>query len=306
MSTVVITGADGFIGSHLCRAYSEAGYDVAALVLPDSPTAGRIKNLQGVTVLPCDFQNLVGIASQIPQEPAAFYHLAWGGVSPEERNSIQVQFPNLQLSLDAVQLAGTIRAKRFVLPGSTMEYMYGDGEITGHDVPTPQNLYGATKIAARYLCEALARQIKVPFIYAVITGVYGADRRDNNVIFYVIDQLLSKKKPALTELRQKWDYIHIDDLTQALILIGQKGIPGKCYAVGHGDNISLSEYVIQIRDMIDPALPLGIGEIPYQSECLPRSCIDISELQRDTGFEPKISFPVGINNVIDQIRNFKE
>ena len=93
MSTVVITGADGFIGSHLCRAYSEAGYDVAALVLPDSPTAGRIKNLQGVSVLPCDFQNLVGIASQMPQEPEAFYHLAWGGVSPEERNSIQVQFP---------------------------------------------------------------------------------------------------------------------------------------------------------------------------------------------------------------------
>lgn len=302
MGYVVITGADGFIGSHLCRSFVQQGEQVVALVMCHSPTLSRIQSLPNVQVVECDFCNLSKIELNLSQPPFAFYHLAWAGVAPESRDSFETQMQNLNLCMDAVRLAHRLQAGRFILPGSTMEYLYGDGLITGQDFPTPQNTYGAVKVASRFLCENLAKQLKVPFVYTIITGVYGADRRDNNVIYYVIDQLLSGKKPALTKLEQQWDYIHIDDLTQALILLGRKGVPGKCYAVGHGDNIPLSDYIIQIRDAIDPTLPLGIGELPYIKQQIPRSGIDLSELCKDTGFVPQISFPTGIQMVIQQIK----
>lgn len=60
----------------------------------------------------------------------------------------------------------------------------------------------------------------------VITGIYAADRRDNNIIFYVIDKLLRKEKPLMTKLEQLWDYINIRDVVEALTLIGEKGQGG--------------------------------------------------------------------------------
>lgn len=306
MGLVVITGADGFIGSHLCRVCIQSGEKVVALVMRDSPTLSRITALPNVQVIECDFRNLMGLSIDLPEPPFAFYHLAWAGVAPESRDSFETQLQNLSLCMDAVRLAHRLHAGRFILPGSTMEYLYGDGPITGHDFPTPQNVYGAVKVASRFLCESLAKQLGLSFIYAIITGVYGADRKDNNVIYYVIDQLLSGKKPALTKLEQQWDYIHIDDLTRALLLLGQRGLPETCYVIGHGDNVPLSDYIMQIRDIINPELPLGIGEVPYTRQQLPRSGVDLSKLRKDTDFSPRISFPDGIREVIKEIKEQRE
>ena len=64
----------------------------------------------------------------------------------------------------------------------------------------------------------------------------------------------------------------------------------------------LSNYIEIIHKKIDPSLPLGIGEIPYVSEELPSSCIDLTDIERDTGFKPQVDFEEGITKVIDKIR----
>lgn len=302
MKEAIVTGADGFIGSHLCRGLSQQGWHITALVMPESPTIGRIESIPNLSVVPCDLCDLPELEKRLPSNPDIIYHLAWAGVAPETRNSMEIQQKNLEISLNMVELAARLHASGLVLPGSTMEYMYGEGPINGHNVPTPQNSYGAVKVAVRYMCEALARELEVPILYTIITSVYGADRLDNNVITYVINQLLSAKKPSLTRLEQKWDYIHVDDLIRAMVLLAQKGKAGKTYVIGHGDNVPLAEYILQIRDIIDHNLPLGIGEIPYASNHLPRSCVDISELQKDTSFIPEISFEKGIRQVIELVK----
>ena len=89
-------------------------------------------------------------------------------------------------------------------------------------------------------------------------------------------------------------------------LIATRGNGGAFYSVGHGDNQPLSRYIEQIRDLIDPTLPLGIGEIPYRDGRLPGSCIDLTSLKRDTGFEPSVPFEEGIREVIRSIRRENE
>lgn len=304
MNHVVITGADGFIGSHLTRYFSEHETVIYAIVSPKSKTTYRIQDVQNVKIIPMDLENYFDLVNKIPLSPLAVFHLAWSGVSPEDRNCTEEQVKNLQLALWAVRLAHAIQAKRFVFPGSTFEYSYCGSLINRKAIPSPQNAYGATKISARYLCESLCKELGVPYIYTVITGIYGPDRLDNNVITYTIKQLLLKSKPSYTSLEQEWDYIHIDDLVAALFLIAYKGRAGAFYSIGHGDNWPLYNYIKIIRDIIDPSLPLGIGELPYSNAKLPSSCIDLEELKRDTGFSPRIPFEEGITEVIKSISNF--
>ena len=228
--------------------------------------------------------------------------LAWAGVSPEERDSFARQFSNVELVLNCARLAAALNAERFILPGSTAEYTDCGGPINKNSCPSPQNAYGAAKVSARYLCRALCRELELPFIYAVITGIYAADRRDNNVIYYVIRQLLDREKPRLTALEQLWDYVHIRDVEQAFYLIATRGKGGAFYSIGHGDNQPLARYIEQIRDCIDPTLPLGIGEIPYRDGIRPSSCVDLTSLREDTGFEPSVPFEEGIREVIRAIR----
>ena len=302
MNHVIISGADGFIGTHLCKYLNEKKILVYALIMKNSQTKFRIEELEFVNIIECDFTKLSEITGNIPVNADAFFHLAWAGVAPNSRSSMEIQLKNISISLDAVRLAASVNAKKFILPGSTSEYMYS-GLITGNNYPTPQNSYGASKVAVRYLCQSVAEQLEIPFIYAICAGVYGADRRDNNVIFYAIDQLLKSQIPHLTKLEQKWDYIHIDDLIGAFIAIIEYGQSGRVYPIGNGDNWPLAEYIYQIRDIINPELHLGVGDIPYPNpDKMPSSCIDTSLLYQDTGFLSQIEFKDGISEVIKKIK----
>lgn len=302
MNQIVITGADGFIGRHLVASCSENGIETCALIMENSPLRHFIEGIDKVHIVECDLLHLDDVAGSIPQNPDAFIHLAWAGVAPEKRNDVALQHANVSMALSVLDFAAKKGAGRFILPGSTMEYSLGGRTISGKgDVPTPQNAYGAAKIAARYLCEASARNLKLPFIYAIFSGVYGADRRDSNVIFYTIESLLKGLSPQVTKLEQLWDYVHIDDLVGGILAVCEKGVPGKTYPIGHGDNMPLARYVEIIHQMIAPDIPLGIGAVPYTSSVMPCSCVDIAPLEKDTGFRPSIPFEKGIAAVIAEV-----
>lgn len=298
MQSAIITGANGFIGINLIKRLLRENIHVYALVLENEVLKQEFSNFNEVTVIRCNLENpdISGII--IPTDIDVFYHFAWIGVKPEDRCNFFTQFKNIQMTLNCLQLAKTYKVRRFIMPGSTNEYLYSSTVINSKCVPSPRDDYGSTKVALRYLANQYSIDNGIDFIYAVISGIYSEQRRDNNVISYTIDKLLKKESPSFTKLEQKWDYVHIDDAVEALYLIGEKGKTGKIYAVGHGDNQPLSEYIKIISKKIDPTIPLGIGNIPYSSNDLPMSCVDLAELKEDTGFSPKVSFEEGITRVI--------
>lgn len=92
---------------------------------------------------------------------------------------------------------------------------------------------------------------------------------------------------------------------RALWLIGEKGIPGKTYGIGSGVYRQLKAYIVKIRDIIDPELELGIGDIPSLSDKAFSSCVNIYDLVKDTGFEPQVDFEEGIIKTIEYYRGNK-
>ncbi|MBR6199848.1 MAG: NAD(P)-dependent oxidoreductase [Spirochaetales bacterium] len=301
MKNVLISGANGFIGRNLIQRLVSDNIHIYALVLPEEKLSEIFHNSE-VTVIKCDLEKDDSKEIPIPENIDVFYHLAWIGVNPESRRSFLEQERNLYVLHNVLNIADIKHVKRIVLPGSTSEYLFSGGLINKDSLPTPKDAYGSVKVAIRYLAQQFAVDKGISFVYAVMSGIYSDQRKDSNVITYTIDSLLKRKKPSLTKLEQLWDYIYIDDAIEALRLVGEKGRNGMIYAIGHGDNWSLSNYVRIIHEKIDPTLPLGIGEMPYSSSIMPSSCIDLTDIKQDTGFVPKVSFEEGISRVIKKMQ----
>jgi len=297
----LVTGADGFLGKNMVQKLLDEGKEVFAIVYAKNDISYNDNKLLHVTSM--DLNDLMQHVELFKKAQIdTLYHFAWGGVKPELRNDTDVQMANINMAIKCMKFAKECEIKKVIFPGSTNEYLYYGKPIGKNAVPSPNNAYGAAKVASRYICSEYAKQYDIDFIYAIITGIYAPDRRDNNVIYYTIDKLVRGEKPSLTRLEQLWDYIYIDDVKEALYLLGEKGIGGKIYGVGHGDNWKLCNYIQIIHKLINEKLPLGIGEIPYNSDILPSSCIDLTEIKKDTGFEPKVSFEEGILQVINRIK----
>ncbi len=305
MKKVLVSGADGFVGRNLINRLLRDGKEVYAVVYPGNNIYSEYHDIK-LHVISLDLNQVLEHLDSFPENIDVFYHLAWVGVKPELRNNLDIQMSNIGMTINCMKLASAKRISKIVLPGSTNEYLYSGKPINKDAIPTPNNAYGAAKVAVRFLCNSYAAANDIKFVYAIVTGIYAADRRDDNVIFYTIDKLLRKEKPALTKLEQLWDYVYIDDVVEAFTAIGEKGKNGAVYAIGHGDNWALSNYIRIIHHKIDPSLPLGIGEIPYTGKNLPCSCIDLTDIENDTGFKPKVDFEDGITRVINKIKNDKE
>ena len=186
-----------------------------------------------------------------------------------------------------------------------MEYCYNDGCISESSFPTPYNAYGSVKIATRFIAAELCKSYGIDFEYAVVTSIYGPGREDNNVVFYSIKKLMAGESPELTECIQKWDFVHIYDAAEALVLIGERGVSGMVYAVGTGENKALREYIDIISALIDSTIPINFGAVKYKDGKIAQSAIDVSSLRNDTGYTPKYSFKNGIAEVIDYYRSKK-
>ena len=306
MKTAVVTGANGFIGVNLIKRLLMENIHIYAFVLENEELKQELSGCDGVSIIRCNLENPDISSIDIPDDVDVFYHFAWIGVRPEDRKNFYTQYKNIQMTLNCLYLAKNHKIHRFIMPGSTNEYLYSKAEINSKCIPSPRDDYGSTKVALRYLAKQYASDNGIEFIYAVISGIYSEQRRDSNVISYTIDKLLKKERPSLTKLEQKWDYVHIDDAVEALYLIGEKGKNGKLYAIGHGDNQPLSEYIKTISKKIDPSIPLGIGDVPYSGTELPMSCVDLTDLREDTGFETKISFEDGVSRMIDNWKQLEK
>ena len=304
MNQVLITGADGLIGRHLAEKLLSEGKEVYGVVSPGSAAREDLRRPVQIHLREMDLNEAEQDVSAFPAgEIDVMYHLAWTGVKPEDRDNFDLQMKNVNMTMNSIALAAALGIRRIVFPGSANSYLYCGQPLDRNATPSPSDAYGAVKIALKYLCGAYARKYDIDFIYTVLSGVYAPDRCDNNVISYTVNKLLRGERPVYTKLEQLWDYIYIDDAVEALSLVGEKGKKNAVYVIGHGNRWELRRYIEIIHHAIDGSLPLGIGELPYKGDRKPGICVDLTDLQRDTGFVPRISFEDGIARVIEKARS---
>ena len=296
MQKVIVIGANGFLGSHLALQLAKEGKDVLALVF-EGTKYGFITGKSGITCKEFTFDDIYSIDACGYD---TIFHMAWAGVSTTYKNEALTQAQNILYGLKVLEFAEKNQIKKVVVPGSAAEVSCGQEVITGYETPAPSDLYSASKVATRFVCQTYARQHNIDLVWTLITSIYGPGRNDNNLITYAIKTLLKGEKPSFTGLEQQWDYLYIDDLISALVALGEKGKGGKVYPVGSGEHRQMNEYVNILKDKINPELPLGIGDYPYKNpDKIDNQVLDITALKEDTGFETKYNFEQGITETIN-------
>ena len=225
--------------------------------------------------------------------------LVWGGV---DKNNIFLQSSNIQVAIDMLRLSKDVGCTLFVAAGTVAEYVFCKNVIDFSLKQTPNDIYGATKVAVHYLLEAIAKQIGQDMIWAVLPSTFGEGRKEDNIITYTIMTLLRGEYPRYGRLEQIWDFLYVEEVARALAELGEKGKHNMTYGIGSGVYKPLKDYIYIIRDMINPELPLGIGERVCEYAEPESSCVNIEQLTRDTGFIPQISFEEGIKRTIEYYR----
>lgn len=302
MQKVVITGGTGFIGSWLVEEMLEQSIEVIMLVRDASRCS--VAPREGVDVVVYYSEEYERLKEQ--KEPIdAFYHLGWGGVATQDKNDCRLQMNNISFSMEMLDYAYEIGAEKFIGIGTVAEYSFCESIMDVNAKQTPNDMYGAAKTAVHYLLETRARLLKMQFIWTVLPSTFGEGRRDNNIITYTILSLLRGDIPEYGYLTQMWDFLYVKEVVRALRYIGEKGYAGKTYAIGSGVFKPLKDYIMTIRDIINPNQELGIGVKPELSDKVFSSCVSIYDLTKDTGFVPEITFEEGIRKTIEYYRNLQ-
>lgn len=299
MKQVVIDGVTSMLGLALLNECISNEIKVLAIARTDSRRLNAVPESKFVRVVKCNLEGLKELKIEDAEDSEVYYHFAWGNTFTDERKDVFLQIPNIQYTLDAVQLAKRLGCRLFVGAGSQAEYGRVSGRI-GPDTPVePDVAYGIAKYAAGKMAKVLCEELGMEYIWTRTFSVYGIGDNATTLVMYAIDKLLKGEKPSFTRAEQKWDYLYSKDAGRAFRLIGEKGKNGRVYCIGSGQNRELKDYIYLIREAIDGSLPLGIGEREYAPLQVMNLLSDITLLREDTGFEPQYTFEEGIRETID-------
>lgn len=308
MLRVIITGATGAVGMALINKCIESGIETVVLANPESRRSSRIPRDPLVRIVPCgldDYASATAASLGLDEDSShkepcvdAFFHLAWAGTFGDVRSNKELQDKNAKYAEDAVRLAHRLGCRVFVGAGSQAEYGRVSGMLRADTPCNPENEYGRAKLRAGINTRELCRSYGIKHIWTRILSIYGPYDGEKTMVMSVINELLAGRRPSLTAGEQLWDYLYCDDAASALLLLAENGRDGGIYPIGSGNARPLREYIEIIRDEIDRSLSLGFGEIPYSDKQVMHLLADISGLQADTGFIPKVSFEEGIRQTV--------
>ena len=302
MKSVVITGANGFLGSSVVNALSEEGIDVTCVVRSPESDVSRINVRPDVRFVYCDKMEYGNLADKLKdRDYDVFYHFAWEGCSGASRGDYRLQTDNVVSTCDAVTLCGEIGCRRFVFASSIMEYEAIEQVET--DCKLPRSLiYNSAKISADYMARALADSFGIDYMRALISNIYGPGERSPRLINSSIRKFLKGEHCSFSSGTQLYDFIYIDDAVKAFVLIGEKGNPRRTYYIGNESPRPLSEFLLELRDIVAPEADSGLGEIAQSGlPSLSYDEFDLMALREDTGFETTVSFAEGIRRTRDWI-----
>lgn len=297
----LVTGASGHIGSNLTRLLVDRGHEVTALVRPASDLWRLEGVLSRIQVLRAELDHIDSIADELKRAaPETVFHLAWAGITAETRNLPGNVVTSVSGSLRLFRMACEAGSSAWVGLGSQAEFGRTKAEevLRETSTPVPDTLYGVAKLGLSTLTGALCKEMGIRFLWLSLAAAYGPMDDPGHLIPSLITRLLAGERPPLTSGTQEWDYLYIDDATEAIYrAASMPGVSGR-FVLASGKSYPVRFIAEQIRDMIDPSLPLGLGEIVSPGELFSLRA-DSSALQRATGWEPRIEFETGLRRTID-------
>lgn len=314
MKNVLVTGADGFIGSHLTESLLERGYGVKAFVYYNSFNSwGWLdslpqEKLRQIEICAGDIRDPNGVRTVMDGVDAVFHLAALIAIPFSYHSPDSYVDTNIKGTLNVLQAARTLDLERVIIT-STSE-VYGTAQYVPIDEKHPfqgQSPYSATKIGADRLAESFYRSFGLPVSIVRPFNTYGPRQSARAVIPTIITQLLAgKEEIKLGSLTPTRDFNYVKDTAAGFIAIAESEFSiGQEINIATQKEISIGDLAEEIISQINPTAKLVCDEQrirPKDSE-VNRLLGSNEKIKRLTGWEPQYTFEQGITETIKWIRD---
>jgi NAD dependent epimerase/dehydratase len=308
---VFVTGAAGFIGSHLCDALAEQGASVTALVkysssgfaghLTPSPSRARIQIVYG------NVEDAPLMLAATRDHDVIFHLAALIGIPYSYAATASYVATNISGTLNILNAARANSPRRVVVT-STSE-CYGTARYAPIDEQHPlqgQSPYSASKIGADKLAESFHLSFGIPVATIRPFNTFGPRQSARAVIPSVIAQALAGgtvKVGSLTPLR---DFNYVSDTVSGFLRVAESDAAiGEVINIGSGREVSIGEIVARVKTLVGRDFPVETDDArvrPEQSEVMRLLC-DRSKAERLLGWAPQVSLEDGLKRTVDYIRD---
>jgi nucleoside-diphosphate-sugar epimerase len=298
MKKVIVSGANGFVGGAVVRELIAHGIEVVALV--HEGNRSHLPESDQLTVCPFDLKQAEKAKDALAGCKAdTFYHFAWAGSAGAQRADTALQLANAQWTVDCLRLAKEVGCTRFVNAGSIMELETIKATWKDGNRPGLGYVYGSGKLVAHTMCKAVAADIGMELVWALITNAYGVGEKSPRMVNTTIQKCIRGEAPQFTAGTQNYDFVYIDDVARAFRMIGEKGKPFCEYLIGSSHAKPLKEFLLEMKASIAPDLDFIFGDIPFTGVNQPLEEFDCTKTEEDTGFRAQVSFAEGCRRTRD-------
>jgi dTDP-glucose 4,6-dehydratase len=328
--TCLVTGADGFMGSHLTEALVHLGAEVIAFVRATSSGAlNNIGHLRGrLRVVFADLTDKTSIdylmrdLAQAADRPYVFHlgaqaHVGESWHRPYETvMAITVGTLNLLLSvvdhgveLEKIDTAGTSEEYGNLREAVAHHHDFDEhGSLILHERSpiNPKSIYATAKVAADFLTMNYHDAYGVPGIVTRMFNNYGPRQNPRYVTGTIITQALSRPEIELGALDPLRDFCFTTDGVRGHLTVAAHGIPGDVYVYGQGENISMADWTdLIIKTGVEHGLwPDDRHVVTSEKRLRPGSTdvmalrVGYDKLNAETGWTPKVSWEEGVLRTI--------
>jgi UDP-glucose 4-epimerase len=311
-SNVLVTGAAGFIGSHLAERLRSGGLEVAGI---DNFINGYEENLaalkgdHGFKLIRGDILNPKDLSKACEGVDSVIHMAAQPSVAKSAENPMEDFEVNAAGTLNLLECArkGDVRTVLF----ASSSTVYGESELpTPEEHPLrPISNYGASKAAAEAYCSSYNSLYGLKTASLRFFNIYGPRSR-KGVMFDLLKKLREdrKKLGVLGTGDQEKDYLYIDDAVDATLLVAEKGkLAGEAYNIGSGKAYTLkklTQLLLKILRLSGKTKILYKGGLSWPGD-VQRTMADISKL-RALGFIPKVGFEQGLRASVEWYKSEHE
>lgn len=231
---IFLTGQNGFIGGEILRQARAAGHEIMGLEKP-------------FRMVHPPWEEIASFA------PEVCIHCAWiatPGVYLESPENVE----HREWSLALIRRLAELGTRRFVIAGTCAEYGHSAHPLRETETPLPSTLYGREKNLLRLQLEEEALRSGFDLLWTRIFYPYGPGEHPNRLVSFLIRNALSGKESQLKQPGALRDYIHVQDIARAFLLLAEKGDPG-IFNIGTGEGVCLSA----LRSIVESSFGAGQG-----------------------------------------------
>lgn len=296
-SSILVTGATGFIGPHLVRRLAAAGACVACLILNETEQSQLPPDVIGHVA---DLQDAAAVQTVVQAvRPTLVFHLAAIGVTEYGVGPIAAVRVNVAGTLNLLTALEGSGYHRFLFVGTSHEYGDNPPPFREDQPPSPADVYAASKSAAWLFCQMYHRTQGWPVVGVRPFGVYGPGQRRPAFLPALILSALRGHDFPMTGGEQVRDLIYVQDVVEGLIRAATTpGVEGQIFNLCSGEGISLAELAQRAVALMGHPIRIEQGALPYRPGEIWHMVGDNTRARQALGWQPTVSLDEGLRRTI--------